>query len=184
MESLRLSSFGEMLKTLRKRQRITQQVLASKLGVHRNTIGIWERGDFLPETKGMVLELARHLRLSEPETRALLEASLTGLSPVWHIPYTRNPFFTGRGEILSLLHQRLAGKQVVALTQSYALHGLGGIGKTHLAIEYTYRHGLSYAAVFWIGAENAETILSSFMTIAQLLQLPERQEADQQQMVV
>jgi tetratricopeptide (TPR) repeat protein/transcriptional regulator with XRE-family HTH domain len=183
MERMALSSFGEMLKTLRKRQRLTQQVLANRLGVHRNTIGIWERGDFLPETKGMVLELARHLHLSEPETRDLLEASLTGLSPAWNVPYARNPFFTGREEILETLHQRLSGEQVVALTQSYALHGLGGIGKTHLAIEYTYRHGLSYAAVFWIGAENAETILSSFMTIAELLRLPERQKADQQQIV-
>src|SRR5215469_18948753 len=112
MESLRLSSFGEMLKTLRKRQRITQQQLASKLGVHRNTIGIWERGEFLPETKGMVLELARHLQLSEPETRELLEASLTGLSPMWNVPYARNPFFTGREEILQTLHQHLAGEQV------------------------------------------------------------------------
>src|SRR5579864_8480202 len=183
MESLEFSCFGEMLKTLRKRQHITQQDLSSKLGVHRNTIGSWERGEFLPETKGMVLELARHLRLSEIETRHLLEASLTGLSPAWNVPSLRNPFFTGREEILSTLHQRLAGEAAVALTQSYALHGLGGIGKTHLAIEYAYRYALSYTAVFWVEAENGEKILNSFLAIANLLQLPERQEVDQQQVV-
>jgi tetratricopeptide (TPR) repeat protein/transcriptional regulator with XRE-family HTH domain len=183
MESLASSSFGEMLKRSRKRQQLTQRELAGRLGVHINTIGIWERGVFLPETKGMVLELAKHLRLSELETRQLLEASLTGLSPMWNVPYLRNPFFTGREEILEVLQRRLAGSQVVALTQSYALSGLGGIGKTHLAVEYTYRHGLSYAALFWIAAETAETILNSFAGIAECLQLPERKEADQQKLV-
>jgi DNA-binding XRE family transcriptional regulator len=51
MESLPSSSFGELLKALRRRQRLTQSQLATELGVHRNTIGFWERGDFLPDTK-------------------------------------------------------------------------------------------------------------------------------------
>ena len=183
MESLAGFSFGELLKHLRRRQHLTQPQLAAKLGVHRNTIGIWERGEFLPDTKGMVLELAKHLHLSEPETRQLLEASLTGLSPAWNVPYARNPFFTGREKLLETLHERLSGEAVVALTQSYALSGLGGIGKTQLAVEYAYRYNLSYAAVFWIGAENVETILNSFGSLAECLQLPQRQGADQEQIV-
>lgn len=47
--------FGMMLKQLRKRQRLTQQQLADALGVHRNTIGRWEEGSFLPECKALVL---------------------------------------------------------------------------------------------------------------------------------
>ena len=183
MESLAGFSFGELLKHFRRRQHLTQPQLAAKLGVHRNTIGIWERGDFLPDTKGMVLELAKHLHLSESETRQLLEASLTGLSPAWNVPYMRNPFFTGREKLLETLHERLSGEAVVVLTQSYALTGLGGIGKTQLAVEYAYRYGLSYAAVFWIGAENLETILNSFGSIAECLQLSQRQDADQEQIV-
>lgn len=183
MESLAFSSFGELLKRLRRRQRLTQAQLATKLGVHRNTIGFWERGDFLPDTKSMVLELARLLQLSEPETRQLLEASLTGLSLAWNVPYARNPFFTGQDNFLEALHERLRGDQAVARTQSWALHGLGGIGKTQLAVEYTYRYGLEYSAIWWIGAESEETILSSFATIAEHLQLPECQEMDQQKIV-
>ncbi len=177
------SSFGELLKTHRKRKRLTQKQLAQQLGVHANTISSWELGTYLPDTRGMVLELARHLALAERETRQLLEASLTALSPYWLVPLPRNPFFTGREEILEALHTQLDVEQVVALTQSYALRGLGGIGKTQIALEYTYRHALEYSAIFWIDAETIEHVMSSLLRIAELLQLPERQEADQQLVV-
>lgn len=70
--------FGELLRILRKRQGIRQQTLAAQPGVHRNTIGVWERGECLPESKTMVLELARQLHLDEQETRMLLVPSETG----------------------------------------------------------------------------------------------------------
>ena len=172
-----------LLKTHRKRKRLTQKQLAQQLGVHANTISSWELGSYLPDTRGLVLELARHLALDEPATRQLLEASLTALSPHWQVPFPRNPFFTGREEILEALHTHLHMEQVVALTQSYALRGLGGIGKTQIALEYTYQHALEYSAIFWIEAETIEHVMSSMLRIAELLQLPERQEADQQRIV-
>ncbi len=177
------SSFGELLKTHRKRKRLTQKQLAQQLGVHANTISSWELGTYLPDTRGLVLELARHLALDEQETRQLLEASLTALSPHWLVPLPRNPFFTGREEILEALYTQLHVEQVVALTQSYALRGLGGIGKTQIALEYAYRHALEYSAIFWIEAETIEHVMSSLLRIAELLQLPERQETDQQRIV-
>ena len=177
------SSFGELLKTHRKRKRLTQKQLAQQLGVHANTISSWELGTYLPDTRGLVLELARHLALDEQETRQLLEASLTALSPHWLVPLPRNPFFTGREEILEALHTQLHVEQVVALTQSYALRGLGGIGKTQIALEYAYRYALEYSAIFWIEAETIEHVMSSLLRIVELLQLPERQETDQQRTV-
>ena len=71
---------------------------------------------------------ARCLALSEPETRQLLEASLTALAPHWSVPLPGNPYFTGREEVLEALHAQLGIDQAVALTQSSALHGLGGVG--------------------------------------------------------
>jgi hypothetical protein len=77
-----------------------------------------------------------------------------------------NPFFTGREETLATLHRQLGVDQVVALTQTYAMHGLGGVGKSQVALEYAYRHALAYRAVFWIRAETDEQVVSSLLRIA------------------
>lgn len=79
---------------------------------------------------------------------------------------------------------QLRVEQAIALTQSSALHGLGGVGKTQVALEYAYRHALEYNAVFWIEAETADHIISSLLHIAEVLQLPERDDKDQQRIVV
>src|SRR5690242_12050016 len=58
------------------------------------------------------------------------------LPTVWNIPYPRNPDFTGREELLSRLEDTFSQGQVAALSQPQAISGLGGIGKTQLAVEY------------------------------------------------
>jgi tetratricopeptide (TPR) repeat protein len=173
-EALSLSSFGEALKAARKRRRFTQKQLAQRLGVHYNTISSWELGTYLPETRGLVLELARHLDLNEQETRQLLEASLTALSPYWNIPYQRNPFFTGRDTILCQMYRILHYQKDTLVSHSCTLSGLGGIGKTQTSIEYAYRYANDYSAVFWIESQTYERIISSFITIANMLNLPEK----------
>src|SRR5579884_1736870 len=107
MDTTAYTSFGELLKAFRKRRRLRQEELAARLGVHRNTIGAWERGDRLPDTRGMIQEAAHHLRLDEQETRQLLEASLLATSLRWNVPSSRNPFFTGREELLQELQRTL-----------------------------------------------------------------------------
>lgn len=176
-------AFGDLLRATRKRQKLSQRQLAQRVGVHFNTLWAWERGDYLPAARGLVLELANQLHLSDAETRQLLEASLTALSPVWTVPFPRNPYFIGREALLEGLHHCLSAEQPSALPHSYALTGLGGIGKTQLALEYAYRHALDYHAIFWLAAETTETLLASLQQVAELLQLPARQEAEQMRLV-
>jgi tetratricopeptide (TPR) repeat protein/nucleoside phosphorylase len=117
-------------------------------------------------------------------------ASRAGLPGVWNVPYARNPHFTGRDDLFDQLEQHLAppehpaaiGTPRVALTQPHALTGLGGIGKTQIAVEYAYRsRDLDrYTHTFWVNAASEEAIIASFVAIADLLpSLAMRHETDQ-----
>jgi tetratricopeptide (TPR) repeat protein len=85
------------------------------------------------------------------------------LPPVWNLA-RRNPGFTGRDAMLNRLHDTLSGGSRVAVQ---ALHGMGGVGKTQLALEYAHRFAGEYDIVWWIPAEQPELIGDHLATLAQ-----------------
>jgi tetratricopeptide (TPR) repeat protein len=100
-------------------------------------------------------------------------------SSIWNVPYQQNAFFTGREDILTQLYAALHQKGTVAITQAHALCGLGGIGKTQIVLEYAYRYRDEYDAVLWVKSDLRENLLSDFLTLATLLNLPEQHAQDQ-----
>jgi len=74
---------------------------------------------------------------------------------VWNVE-PRNRTFTGRYDTLSRLRGQLTGGGAVVVVQ--ALHGMGGVGKTQLAIEYAHRNAADYDLVWWIDAEQPALI--------------------------
>ncbi|MFI7597552.1 FxSxx-COOH system tetratricopeptide repeat protein [Actinoplanes sp. NPDC049681] len=87
------------------------------------------------------------------------------LPMVWNL-IRRNPGFTGRDGMLNRLHDTLCGGSRMAVQ---ALHGLGGMGKTQLALEYAHRFAGEYDVVWWIPAERPELIGDHLATLAQKL---------------
>ena len=89
-------------------------------------------------------------------------------APIFSVPFQRNPYFTGREDVLAEISARLEKGGRAALGQA-AICGLGGIGKTQTAVEFAYRHRGDYRAVFFVPAETAGEILSGFAEIAALV---------------
>ena len=105
------------------------------------------------------------------------------LPTVWNIPYPRNPYFTGREELLHRLAASLRTGETVGVSQPQAVSGLGGIGKTQIALEYAYRYYQEYDAVLWTRADTQEALISGFVVFAALVQLPVQEERDQLKIV-
>jgi hypothetical protein len=84
------------------------------------------------------------------------------------VRYERNPFFTGRDELLERVRNELRDHKPKRYNHRIALYGLGGIGKTQIALEYAYRHKSAYNYVFWISAVNQAQLLSGFSSVAKV----------------
>ena len=91
------------------------------------------------------------------------------LPAVWNIPYPRNPYFTGREELLHRLAASLRTGETVGISQPQAVSGLGGVGKTQIALEYAYRYYQDYDAVLWTRADTQEALISGFVVFAALV---------------
>ncbi|HUW64047.1 MAG TPA: FxSxx-COOH system tetratricopeptide repeat protein, partial [Spirochaetia bacterium] len=91
------------------------------------------------------------------------------LPPVWNVPHFRNPNFTGRKALLRKLRTTLVSGRHAAHIRAIA--GLGGVGKSQVALEYAYRHTRDYDVVWWIRAEEPATLAIDYAQLATKLGL-------------
>jgi tetratricopeptide (TPR) repeat protein len=89
---------------------------------------------------------------------------------VWGNVPQRNKNFTGRGDILGVLRQGLSSS--VAVVLPHALQGMGGVGKTAVAVEYAHRYRSEYELVWWVSADQPALVQSSLAALATHLGLP------------
>lgn len=95
--------------------------------------------------------------------------TLGAVPAIWGDVPQRNKNFTGREEILTRLREGLregSASTVTVVLPPQALQGMGGVGKTALAIEYAYRYRSEYDLVWWIRADQMALVRSSLAALA------------------
>lgn len=103
---------------------------------------------------------------------AASQPSLTRVSGA-DVPFP-NPNFTGRDAELAALRAQLGSGSFSAVSQPPSvLHGMGGVGKTQIAVEYVRRYAGEYEVVWWVRAHREELIWQSLEALGRHLDLPE-----------
>lgn len=115
-------------------------------------------------------ETGRHVELVEAMESLGKSSDSTEVENFYYIPYNRSKRFFDRAAELTEMHEVLS----VASKQKFRcvlLHGLGGMGKSRLAMEYIERHRNKFGAIVWIPADNEVKIQQTLAEVARQLEL-------------
>ncbi len=135
---------------------------------------LWRRFEFDPEPAtaslasrlGQLLEEQEQVQTWEyinapafPESDELPDPG--PLPPNSILPYTRNPDFTGREADLLALAESLCSQEGTSVPPTGAITGMGGLGKTQLAVEFAYRYGRYFpGGVYWMRFADPDNVPS------------------------
>ncbi|KAE8447349.1 hypothetical protein EG329_010907 [Mollisiaceae sp. DMI_Dod_QoI] len=135
------------------------------IGIHANHM---EMGRFSSEEDPGFISIAGELRRWVQKLKPIQVITSGPSTGIFDVPHPRHRNFVGRQNILDALTKSLMR------SASAALSGIGGVGKTEIAIEYCYKFHEShpYTPVFWISADTIEKFEQSYMNVAKRLRLP------------
>ncbi|KAE8373751.1 purine and uridine phosphorylase [Aspergillus bertholletiae] len=120
--------------------------------------------------------------LSVVPTYCYKNKSSESREPIWMVPFRRNPQFVGREEEITraegLIMQQDGPNKV-------AFCGLGGVGKTQIALELAYRmrNRDSECSIFWITCTSYESVEQAYMGITSKLGMTDIKPAEAKEKV-
>ncbi|GLI93801.1 tetratricopeptide repeat protein [Methylocystis echinoides] len=111
-------------------------------------------------------------RNTKAEPQSAIPSETTRL-PRHNLPLkSLGEFFIGRDTLMSQLELEMGDRREIALLQ-----GMGGVGKTRLAIEFAWRHAAEHSALLYISAETPEAVTNTLSLLTTTLSLPEKEIA-------
>ena len=93
------------------------------------------------------------------------------LQHYYHIPVSMNPRFRGREADLDLIQKALEPEEKGTQLKSLALYGMGGVGKTQLALRYALNSKKEFDTILWIPADTSLSLDQGFRDAALCLGL-------------
>ncbi|MDF6046376.1 FxSxx-COOH system tetratricopeptide repeat protein [Streptomyces sp. JH14] len=127
-------------------------------------------GSVSPTTPVTVDQDARRAGQNMEVTAPELRFVRTGQPKIMGNVPPKNPNFTGRESLLAAVERQLREDETTAVLP-HALHGMGGVGKSQIAVEYVYRHSGEFNVIWWIPAEQENLILGALADLARSLGL-------------
>lgn len=98
--------------------------------------------------------------------------------PCHYIPFGIHEQFFGRDDILQRMKDVLDPVEGGSRRKSLVLHGLGGVGKTRIALQYVNQSRCQFDAILWISADNSIKLTQSFLGASRRLGLtPENSDS-------
>ena len=171
--------FAGLLRRLRDDAGLTQEELAEAAQVSQRAVSDLERGINRTARKDTALLLAGALGL-DGQAGELFVAAARGKAPAWQVltvyqlgsvpglPVSlppRQALLVGREELLAGLESRLGGGDGRG-PRIVVLSGLGGAGKTSVAVEYAHRHLAGVGLAWQFPAEDREVLVAEFARLA------------------
>jgi Flp pilus assembly protein TadD/nucleoside phosphorylase len=105
----------------------------------------------------------------------------------WVVPFGRNKDFVGRESVLAQLLEMIPPSADEKNCQRTAIEGLGGVGKTQIALEAAFRVQGEHpdCGVFWVPAVDAATFENAYREIGRQLKIEgiDKDEADVKSLV-
>ncbi|KAF3020305.1 hypothetical protein E8E14_013529 [Neopestalotiopsis sp. 37M] len=119
------------------------------------------KGHAVRRLRKEITESSKHSELNHQEARV----------HTWMVPFERNSSFTGRKPELERLYQALSKADQTA---KVAITGLGGVGKTQLALELIYRWKAEHktCSIIWIPVTSKESLEVAYLNAARQLGIP------------
>jgi hypothetical protein len=144
------------IRSMKKDNDVEQIASSISSFVQMLTFHFAEAADLTPEERAVIMDAISKLAISEKEPpNYTVSFSLAGA------PVTGS--FLGREADLEWLKQHLDSKKGVLRRQICVIYGLGGLGKTQLAIEYARRSKQAYSSVFWLNGATEESLVQSIL---------------------
>lgn len=98
-----------------------------------------------------------------------------------YLPLPPNALFTGRENELKELANNLLDKSKSGMVITQAVTGMGGLGKTQLAVEFSYRYGKYFRGVHWINLADPSQLDSEIANCGREMDLPNFPEEQPEQ---